>query len=147
VAAGRQVGDSGPADTEPGPPDTVTSLKPSAPSKARLSDMTRRGFLRTGSIGVVAAGVVGSVPGLSSLLGTAASDAPVVQADSSAIQGVAPEVGGDTSGVAQAFSAQVKNLSTGEMRLFVGNQTIRIQDADLAQRLSQAARAAQATKG
>jgi hypothetical protein len=38
----------------------------------------------------------------------------------------------------------VSNLSTGDMKLFVGNQTLQIRDPELAQRLNQAARAAQA---
>jgi hypothetical protein len=117
------------------------------PGKGRfhLPDMTRRGFLRTGSIGVVAAGVVGSVPGLSSLLTSSAADAPEVQgAASAAVESGAPAAEGEAAGVAQSVSAQVSNVSTGEMRIFVGNQTLRIQDSDLARRLSQAARAAQA---
>jgi hypothetical protein len=117
-----------------------------APVKRRAWDMSRRGFLRTGSIGVVAAGVVGSVPGLSSVLSAAGSDAPALQGGATELQGSATAVEGDTAAVAQSFSARVSNVSTGEMRLFVGNQTLHIQDPELAQRLTRAARAAQAAR-
>jgi hypothetical protein len=145
-----------PARTEPADGDPVTASDEvgsgPTPGRFRLPDMSRRGFLRTGSIGVLAAGVVGSVPGLSSLLSSAETDAPevggggaaAVQGGTAAVQGGASAAEGDASGVATSFSARVSNLSTGEMKLFVGNQTLQIQDADLAQRLSQAARAAQA---
>jgi hypothetical protein len=139
MADGSEVGAAGASEdegSEAGAVDPVTA-------KRRRFDMSRRGFLRTGSIGVVAAGVAGSVPGWSSVLTTAGSDAPAIQGDAAEVQGSAAAVGGDASGVASSFSARVSNLSTGEMRIFVGNQTLEIRDADLAQRLSQAARAAQ----
>jgi hypothetical protein len=131
--------DAGRPDVETaGGADRATSMT------SRLRDMSRRRFLRTGSIGVVAAGVVGSVPGLSSLLGSAESDAPALGGSAAEVQGSASAVEADSSAAAQSFSARVSNVSTGEMRLFVGNQTLHIQDTELAQRLSQAARAAQA---
>jgi hypothetical protein len=114
------------------------------PRRFHLPDMSRRGFLRTGSIGVVAAGVASSVPGLSSLLSSAESDAPEVGGGAAAASSSAGAAEAEVSGTVQSFSARVSNLSTGEMKLFVGDQTLRIQDLDLAQRLSQAARAAQA---
>jgi hypothetical protein len=114
------------------------------PGRFHLPDLTRRGFLRTGSIGVLAAGVVGSVPGLSSLLTSAEADAPEVGGGAAAVPGGATAAEGDASGLAQSFSARVSNLSTGDMKLFVGNQTLQIRDPELAQRLNQAARAAQA---
>jgi hypothetical protein len=124
--------------------ETVEADEPAETGRWHFPDMSRRGFLRTGSIGVVAAGVVGSVPGLSSLLTSAESDAPELQGGASAATGSAAVVEGDAAGAAQSFSARVSNLSTGEMRLFIGNQTLQIRDVELAQRLSQAARAAQA---
>lgn len=135
------------AGVPPAPADAVDADRP---GRFHLPDMSRRGFLRTGSIGVVAAGVVGSVPGLSSLLSSAESDVPEVGGGAAAVSGSAAASSGagaaeaEVSGAAQSFSARVSNLSTGEMKLFVGNQTLRIQNLELAQRLSQAARAAQA---
>ncbi len=124
--------------------DTTAGMATTEPPKRRFLDMSRRGFLRTGSIGVVAAGVAGSVPGLSSLLSSAESDAPVVQGGAADVQGTAAAASTESSGVAQSLGAHVSNISTGEMRLFVGNQTLNIQDPDLAQRLTQAVRTAQA---
>jgi hypothetical protein len=114
------------------------------PPRRRFTDMSRRGFLRTGSIGVVAAGVVGSVPGLSSLLSSAESDAPAAGAATTEVSGVAAASSPEVSGVGQSLGAHVSDLSTGEMRLFVGNQTLNIRDPALAQHLTQAVRAAQA---
>jgi hypothetical protein len=105
-------------------------------------DMSRRRFLRTGSIGVAAVGAAGAVPGLGSLLSSGAADAPEVQGSASAVEG---EGAGTASGAVQTIGAHISDVDSGEMRLFAGNQTFTIQDPQLTQQLARAVRAAQST--
>lgn len=126
------------AEVGSGPGDDVTE----SPSTGfRLRDMSRRGFLRTGSVGVIAVGAVGSIPGLSGLLTSAEADAPeVAPAASGTAAAVAPAAESDTSGLSQA-AVHVTDMSTGEMRIFFGNQTITVQNPDLARSIGQAVQA------
>lgn len=88
-----------------------------------MSDLTRRGFLTRGSIGVALAGTLALVPGLATARAL----------------GTAP--GSDTrSWNNEPLVAHVRNLASGEIALLVGTEQIIIRDRDLAVRLYAAAR-------
>jgi hypothetical protein len=80
-----------------------------------------------------AVGVAGSVPGLSSLLVSGSSEAPAVAPGAS-------EVESDAGALTQPLVAQVKDLGTGEISLFQGEQEVVVRDPALARRLFAAAR-------
>ena len=80
---------------------------------------------------VAAAGVLSSVPGLSSLLGAAESEAPAADAT----------VAGTDAGAASLSDplvAHVRDLSTGEISLFNGTREVIVRDPQLANRLARA---------
>ncbi len=98
-----------------------------------LGDLSRRAFLRRGTVGAAAAGVLASVPGLSGLLSTGSSEVPAVEGD----------LAGTESGVgtlSEPLVAHVKDLGTGEISLFRGAQEIVVRDPALARRLLAATR-------
>ncbi len=102
----------------------------------RLGDMSRRKFLRTGSLTMAAAAAVSAIPGLPSILGDAEADAPGA---SSAAAGTAPALGSEASGLASPVTAHVSDLS-GELSLFVENRTVVVRDPALVARLLAASR-------
>jgi hypothetical protein len=90
-----------------------------------MSDLTRRGFLTRGSIGVAVAGALAVVPGLASLRPLTGTP-----------------IAGSRSWNDEPLVAHVRDLASGEIALLVGtNQTI-IRDRPLALRLHAAARSA-----
>ncbi len=97
--------------------------------------MSRRRFLRTGSVTMAAAAVVGAIPGLPSLLGEAESEAP----GSTAMAGAASPALSDAAGLEGPVTAHVSDLS-GEVSLFVQDRTIVVRDPALVARLLAAAR-------
>src|ERR1700722_15282562 len=89
-----------------------------APSSgAWWGDLSRRAFLRRGSLTAAAVGVVGSVPGLSSLLVGGASEAPAVESGVDEADSEGPAVAGP-------LVAHIKDYSTGEMSLFQGEREV-----------------------
>lgn len=99
-----------------------------------LGELSRRAFLRRGTIGAAAVGVLGSVPGLSGLLTAGSSEVPEVGA------GAAAETEAEAGSLSGPLIAHVKDLQTGEMSLFRGTQEIVVRDPDLARRLVAATR-------
>jgi hypothetical protein len=73
---------------------------------------------------VVAAGVVSALPSLPSVISTAETEAPAAE----------EEVGAGES-LSAPLMAQVKNLQTGEVSLYSGDQEINVLDRGLAARL------------
>jgi hypothetical protein len=111
----------------------MSETQPSASQPRRWDGMSRRAFLVRGSLATAAVGVAGSVPGLGSLLTTGASDAPEVE----------PEVAGageDAGAVASPLLAHVKDLATGEISLFQGEQEVVVRNPALARQLFSALR-------
>jgi hypothetical protein len=90
-----------------------------------MSDLTRRGFLTRGSIGVAVAGALAVVPGLASLR---------------PLTGV--PISGSRSWNDEPLVAHVRDLASGEIALLVGTNQIIIRDRHLALRLHAAARPA-----
>jgi len=97
-----------------------------------MTGVSRRTFLGRGSLAVAAAGVLSSVPGLTSLLGAADSEAPAADAT------VAGADAGAT--LSDPLVAHVRDLSTGEISLFNGTREVVVRDPQLAGRLARAAR-------
>ncbi len=98
-----------------------------------LQNLSRRSFLRTGTLAAAAVGVAGSVPGLSGLLAGSASEAPAIE--SAATQGET-----ELGSLSQPLLAHVKDLSTGEISFFHGESEVVVRDPALARRLFSAAR-------
>lgn len=99
----------------------------------RIRTMSRRAVLRAGAIGVAATGAVTAFPGLISELGTEA-----------------PEVDGDVSGTSEGLASQaaatdgpivahIRDVSTGDLSLYVGEREVAYRDPALVGRLLRAA--------
>jgi hypothetical protein len=95
--------------------------------------VTRRAFLGRGSLTVAAAGVLSSIPGLSSLVGAVGSDAP-------AVDGATAEADLGAATLTEPLVAHVRNLSTGEISVFSGTREVLVRDPQLANRLLHASR-------
>ncbi|HXQ90112.1 MAG TPA: hypothetical protein VN768_01070 [Acidimicrobiales bacterium] len=95
--------------------------------------MSRRTFLGRGSLAIVGAGLLSSVPGMSGLLGAAETEAPAADAS----------VAGADAGAAnlsEPLVAQVRDVSTGEISLFNGTREVIVRDPQLAGQLARAIR-------
>jgi hypothetical protein len=91
--------------------------------------LTRRRFLKRGSLALAVAGVVSAIPGLPMLVSATEADAPA--AGSAA----------DEAGVLnQTLVAHVKDLQSGEISLFMGEREVSYRDPKLAALLHRAAR-------
>ena len=97
-------------------------------------DLSRRSFLRRGSLGVAAVGLVSAVPGLPGLLTQVSSDAPA--ADDAA----ADATGADAASLSEPLVVHVKDIQSGEMNLYLGEREIAYRDPQLASRILRATR-------
>jgi hypothetical protein len=98
-----------------------------------MAAVSRRTFLGRGSMAVAAAGVLSSIPGLSSLITAGETEAPAADAS----------VAGADAGAAdlsEPLVAHVRDLSTGEISLFNGTREVIVQNPQLANQLARAAR-------
>ena len=102
--------------------------EPATSAENRREGFSRRSFLRRGSLAAAVVGVVGSVPGLAGLLTAGASDAPAVES------GVT-EAEGNVGPLTEPVLAQVKDLGTGEISLFQGEQETVVRNPALARQL------------
>jgi hypothetical protein len=97
-------------------------------------DVSRRVFLKRGSLTVAAAGLLTAIPGLPTLLSEAAPEA-------SAGEGAAADASGIESGaLEESLVVQVKNLQTGEMSVYVGEREVLYRDPQLASQILRASR-------
>ena len=103
------------------------------PSGGWREGFSRRTFLRRGTLAAAAVGVVGSVPGLSGLLVGGAAEAP-------AAESAATEAEGDLGALSEPLLAHVKDLGTGEISLFQGEQETVVRNPALARQLFTAVR-------
>jgi hypothetical protein len=88
-----------------------------------MTQLSRRGFIARGSLGVALAGALAALPGIGAALRTTA---PLPQIDAST--------------VTEPLVVHVRDLSSGEMSLFAGTNQIVRRDVELAARLYNAAR-------
>jgi hypothetical protein len=98
-----------------------------------MSPLNRRDFLKSGSMAVVAAGVVTAVPGaLPIAAGASGLKSPGIAESESG----AEESGGTLD---QPLVAHVRNLDTGEIGIFYGQREITFRNPQLAAQLHRAA--------
>ncbi len=95
-----------------------------------MMGLSRRMFLKRGSLAVAMAGVATSMP----LLSEVAAGPPASEAASTASEAPASFQAGE------ALVAHVRDLGTGEMQLFVGERQIVVNDPALARALFRATR-------
>jgi hypothetical protein len=91
-----------------------------------MDDLTRRDFLKRGSVGVA----VGAVA-----IGSGATIAEAVAANAAE----RPASGGAAADTSEPIVAYVRKGTHGEVRLLVGDQEVVHRDADLARRIIRAA--------
>lgn len=96
------------------------------------SSVSRRRFLRTGTMSAAAVGVLVSTPILPGLLQGLEADAP-------ATEGAAAQAEGDMPALAGPIVAHVTNASTGELSLYVGEREVAYRDPILVQHILRAA--------
>jgi hypothetical protein len=94
-----------------------------------MPELSRRMFLKRGSLAVAAAGAVGAIPGLPALLSSTEASAPE-----------AGSVGGEASALTEPLVAHVKDLQSGEISLFLGEREVIYHDVSLAGLIHQAAK-------
>ncbi len=95
--------------------------------------LSRRSFLRNGTLGAATLGVIASVPGLSGLAGWASSEAP-------AASGAANGAESDLSELSGPIVAHVTDAATGDVSLYLGEREIAYRDPTLVQHLIRATR-------
>jgi hypothetical protein len=95
--------------------------------------LSRRNFLRRSTFTAAAVAVAGSVPGISTLVASTTADAPAVDTGVS-------DAAGDSGALTEPLIAQVKDLDTGEISLFQGEQEVVVHSPALARSLLSAAR-------
>jgi hypothetical protein len=109
--------------------------------EATMATLSRRLFMKRSGMTVAAAAVVGS--GLPSILSSGAGEAPEVEGDASAtaVESTAGSASAGAANMSQPVLAQVKNVSTGEISIYSGEQEITYLDPEMAARLVRAAAA------
>lgn len=97
-----------------------------------MPSLSRRSFLTRGSLVVAAGGVASALPGIGSLIQVGESDAPEL----SGVASDAEVAAADGSG---PLVAHVKDLQTGEISLYRGEQEITVRNPSIAAQLHRAA--------
>ncbi len=98
-----------------------------------MAEFSRRTFLVRGSVTAAAAGLAVALPGVPAVLGVAETEAPEAT-------GEAATLGEEAGVLSEPLVAHIKDLSTGEMALFMGDREVTFTDSQLANRLFRAAR-------
>jgi hypothetical protein len=88
----------------------------------------RRAFIQVGTLGAAAAGLVASVPSMSTILAGASEDAPAVTGAATEAETVIPQLDGP-------IIAHVTDVSSGSVSVYVGEQEITFQDPSLVHQL------------
>ncbi len=99
--------------------------------------VTRRSFLKVGSLGVAAAGMASVVPGVGAALGLASAGTPELT-DLGA--GTGADAAGAATGDGGAMVLHVSDPASGEMSLYVGEREVVFRDPSLLDRLVRVAR-------
>jgi hypothetical protein len=96
--------------------------------------LNRRSFLVRSSMAAATAGFIAAVPGGTALLGAAETEAPAVEADA------APATDAEAASMSDPVVAHVKDLSTGEISIYSGDQEVVLRNPGLAAQLFRASR-------
>ena len=92
-----------------------------------MSSLSRRTFLKRGSLGVAAAGVAAALPaGLLEEAGAASGSVPAEVPEGASLT--------------EPIVAHLKDLATGDVSVYVGTREVSVRDPGLAARLYHAAR-------
>lgn len=98
-----------------------------------MENVSRRGLLRNGSLAVMGVGLVGAVPAFSAGLAPKAPDASAAdRSPATASESAAFPTG------ASPLVAHVKDLSTGEIGVYMGTSEVTFRDPHLAAKLYRA---------
>jgi hypothetical protein len=108
-------------------------IQAAQPAEHWWDGLSRRAFLRRGTLTAATVGVISTVPGFSGLLAGGASEAPAVETGFAQVEG-------EAAALSEPLLAHVKDLSTGEISLFQGEKEILIRDPALARRIFSSAR-------
>jgi hypothetical protein len=100
---------------------------------ATPSGLSRRTFLRRGTLTAAAVGVVGSIPGLPGLLLGGSSEAPALETG-------AGEAESGAAGLSEPLVAHVSDVENGQISLFQGEREIVVRSPALVRQLYLAAR-------
>ena len=101
-----------------------------------MENVSRRGLLRNGSLAVIGVGLVGAVPAFSAGLAPKAPDASAAdRSPATASESAALLTDASLDG---PLVAHVKNLSTGEIGVYMGTSEVTFRDPHLAAKLYQA---------
>jgi hypothetical protein len=95
-----------------------------------MENVSRRGLLRNGSLAVVGVGLVGAAPAISAADASAAERVPASAQASAALP-----AGASLDG---PLVAHVKDLSTGEIGVYLGTSEVTLRDPQLAAKLYRA---------
>ena len=98
-----------------------------------MPGLSRRSFLGRSSLALAAGGIATALPGLGSILEAAPAEAPE-------IDGAASEGEGEVADLSSPMIAHVKDLRTGEISVYRGEQEVSFKDPGLAARLYRASR-------
>ncbi len=99
-----------------------------------MSTFSRRLFMKRGGMTVAAAAV--ATPSLGSLLSTGSTEAPEVAGDTSGV--AAESTAGASSNLTQPLVARIQNAATGEISIYSGTQEITYHDPEMTSRLMRA---------
>ena len=100
--------------------------------------MSRRAVLRAGTMGAAAVGAVSAFPGL---LGELTAAGPEVSAGASEATAAATDAEAlSASGFEEAIVAHIRDATTGDMSLYVGEREIAYRDPALVHKLIRVAR-------
>jgi hypothetical protein len=103
------------------------------PAESGRAGVSRRTFLRGTTLTAAAVGIAASVPNLSGLLASGSAATPAI--DESLV-----EADGEAAGLSEPLVAHIKDVATGEISLFHGEQEVVVHDPALARRLATSAR-------
>ena len=102
------------------------------PTAGWREGLSRRNFLRRGTLTAAAVAVASSVPGISTLVATTA-EAPAVDTEVS-------DAADESGALTEPLVAHLKDLSTGEITLFQGEREVVVRSPALARSLLSAVR-------
>jgi hypothetical protein len=98
-----------------------------------MAELNRRAFLIRGSMGAALVGAAAAFPGIPAFVTATEGEAP-------AVDDAATSVAEGTPTMTEPLIAHVKDLQTGEMSLYMGEQEFTFNDPALAARLIRAAK-------
>jgi hypothetical protein len=113
------------------PTTAISEADDSLLAGATAYQLNRRSFLVRGGVTAATAGIMASVPG-SALLGAFEADAPAVDNE------VAPATDAEVANMTDPVIAHVKDLSTGEISIYSGEQEVVLRNPGLAAQLFRA---------